>query len=149
MVPQKKWQMAIIETIGAITTAIEGGKAIGEVLGKAAEALKQLDEEKASMMHKEASGGMSSDAKAMERLLKKKELEQAEKDLYNVIASVAGFSTWQELQKMRSEQRAADKRATRELMAKRERKREMVFSIIIAVGGTAAIGSIIFLILVF
>ncbi len=141
--------MAIIETIGAITTAIEGGKAVAEVLGKAAEALKQLDEEKASMMHKEASGGMSSDAKAMERLLKKKELEQAEKDLYNVIVSVAGFSTWQELQKMRSEQRAADKRAARELMAKRERKRDMALSILIAGGGTLSITIIILLMFVF
>ena len=141
--------MAIIETICAITTAIEGGKAVAEVLGKAAEALKQLDEEKASMMHKEASGGMSSDAKAMERLLKKKELEQAEKDLYNVIVSVAGFSTWQELQKMRSEQRAADKRAARELMAKRERKRDMALSILIAGGGTLSITIIILLMFVF
>ena len=141
--------MAIIDTIGAITTAIEGGKAVAEVLGKAAEALKQLDEEKASMMHKEASGGMSSDAKAMERLLKKKELEQAEKDLYNVIVSVAGFSTWQELQKMRSEQRAADKRAARELMAKRERKRDMALSILIAGGGNLSITIFILLMFVF
>ena len=85
----------------------------------------------------------------MERLLKKKELEQAEKDLYNVIVSVAGFSTWQELQKMRSEQRAADKRAARELMAKRERKRDMALSILIAGGGNLSITIIILLMFVF
>ena len=60
-----------------------------------------------------------------------------------------GFSAWKELQELRKEEIRADREAAKEIMAKREKQREMIFAIVICVGGTVAIGLIVTMILMF
>ena len=138
-----------ISAIGSLCTLIEGGKAVGDLTGKLVECMRSIDQQKAEIMHKEAAGGVTASMRATERLVRKKELEAAEKQLYEVIVNTVGFSAWKELQELRKEEIRADREAAKEIMAKREKQREMIFAIVICVGGTVAIGLIVTMILMF
>ena len=137
-----------ISLVGSITTLIEGGRQVGDLSKKIVSAMRSIDMERAEIMHRESSGGVTGNMRATERFIRKQELARAEEELRQIIVAYVGPSGWKELQEMRKIEAKRDREAAQAIVDAQSKKREIIFATIIALLGSTGIGAIIYLIIV-